>query len=79
MALAAALMQDEVDLPKEEDRPVLPYPSGDRGTPAELSSIWRHAAAAVKMLDRRDHGPSSQEGSHRGQTPTDVTALACIS
>ena len=54
MALAAALMQDEVDLPKEEDGrgPALPeIGQGDSRTPAEFASVLRHAdAAAVKPI-----------------------------
>jgi hypothetical protein len=38
IALAAALMQDEIDLPKEENGPVLPCPSGYRGIPGRRRS-----------------------------------------
>ena len=50
MALAAALMQDEVDLPKEEDGrgPALPeIGQGDSPTPAEFASVLRHADTAA--------------------------------
>ena len=53
-ALAAALMQDEAGLPKEEEGrgPALPeIARGDSQTPAELASVLRHAdAAAVKPI-----------------------------
>jgi tetratricopeptide (TPR) repeat protein len=54
-ALAAALMQDEAGLPKEEEGrgPALPeIARGDSQTPAELASVLRHAdgAAAVKPV-----------------------------
>jgi hypothetical protein len=53
-ALAAALMQDEAGLPKEEEGrgPALPEIGlGDWRTPAELASVLRHAdATAVKPL-----------------------------
>jgi hypothetical protein len=55
VALAAALMQDEAGLPKEEDGrgPALPeIAQGDSQTPAELAAVLRHAdaAAAVKPV-----------------------------
>ena len=53
-ALAAALMQDEAGLPKEEEGrgPALPeIGQGDSRTPAELACVLRHAdAAAVKPI-----------------------------
>jgi hypothetical protein len=53
-ALSAALMQDEADLPKEEEGrgPALPeIGQGDSRTPAELDAVLRHAdAAAVKPI-----------------------------
>ena len=54
MALAAALMQDEVELPKEEEGrgPALPeIAAGGFRTPAELAAVLRHAdTAAVKPI-----------------------------
>src|ERR1019366_9079364 len=53
-ALAAALMQNEADLPKDEEGrgPALPeIGQGDSRTPAELACVLRHAdAAAVKPI-----------------------------
>jgi energy-coupling factor transporter ATP-binding protein EcfA2 len=53
-ALAAALMQDEAGLPKEEEGRGSALPEiaqGDSRTPAELASVLRHAdAAAVKPI-----------------------------
>ena len=53
-ALAAALMQEESSLPKEEEGrgPALPeIGQGDSHTPAELTAVLRHAdAAAVKPI-----------------------------
>ena len=53
-ALAAALMQDEASLPKEEEGrgPALPeIGQGDSRTPAELAAVLRHAdAAAIKPI-----------------------------
>ena len=53
-ALAAALMQDEAGLPKEEEGRGAALPEigqGDSRTPAELASVLRHAdAAAVKPI-----------------------------
>ena len=53
-ALAAALMQEEAALPKEEQGrgPALPeIGQGDLQTPAELAAVLRHAdAAAVKAI-----------------------------
>ena len=53
-ALAAALMQDEAGLPKEEEGrgPALPeIGEGDSRTPVEFASVLRHAdAAAVKPI-----------------------------
>jgi tetratricopeptide (TPR) repeat protein len=53
-ALAAALMQDEAALPKEEEGrgPALPeICQGDSQTPAELAAVLQHAdAAAVKPI-----------------------------
>jgi hypothetical protein len=53
-ALAAALMQDEAGLPKEEEGrgPALPeIGQGDSRTPAELAAVLHHAdAAAVKPI-----------------------------
>jgi tetratricopeptide (TPR) repeat protein len=53
-ALAAALMQDDAGLPKEEEGrgPALPEIAlGDSKTPAELAAVLRHAdAAAVKPV-----------------------------
>src|ERR1700733_2467661 len=54
MALAAALMQDEAGLPKEEEGRGAALPEigqGDSRTPAEFASVLRHAdAAAVKPI-----------------------------
>ncbi len=54
MALAAALMQDEIGLPKEEEGRGAALPEigqGDSRTPAEFASVLRHAdAAAVKPI-----------------------------
>jgi tetratricopeptide (TPR) repeat protein len=54
-ALAAALMQDEAGLPKDEDGRGSALPEiaqGDSQTPAELAAVLRHAdaAAAVKPV-----------------------------
>ena len=54
MALAAAVMQDETGLPKEEEGRGAALPEigqGDSRTPAEFASVLRHAdAAAVKPI-----------------------------
>jgi hypothetical protein len=53
-ALATALMQDEIGLPKEEEgrgRALPEIGQGDSKTPAELASVLQHAdAAAIKPI-----------------------------